>query len=607
MTLTRLRPDGTYSNTWPTRPGGSADQVLADDNDFTYLFGQYALLGCRIAFSSFLLPAGAVVRTITPIVRCSVDDPTATATFTYQMLINNTNTVGQSYVSPPFNHQLGDTPPPDVFWLTGLTGNRPQSDIDGLGFGIGSNIPIANTHALINEVYCDVGWVPAPTVVVTGPTGTVTVNNPTVSWVHQPGADAPGGQDYYRVRVVDVANPSVVVYDTGNVAGAAASAVVGPLALQHTYRATVNTMQTTDGIGQWSPDASTTFTLDVTGPTTDVTAPTGVVGTTSPTIVWTHTPGAGAQTGQTFYRIRAYDKNDLVTPLFDSGEVASSAKSVRIGPLDPNPARTWRVVVVTAQTTYGALQWSAGDYVEFTIDAQPALITSVAPSPQTALGAISLLISRDLVSPLWQTIDVESSYDGGSTWIPVRFATHLSVNGATATVVDYEAPSDTPVMYRARATRVSGGSTITGPWTTSPSTSWHLAGNDVVIRDPAHPERMVRVCVAALPEPLYDRTVGVFRPVGAYWPVVVSDVMQSPSFSATVLTHTAGESQAFLEVVAAPVVLVQSPTQPWGWGSRYVALGAIQQTRTSPLSRKADRLWTIAMTEVARPADESAT
>jgi len=189
----------------------------------------------------------------------------------------------------------------------------------------------------------------------------------------------------------------------------------------------------------------------------------------------------------------------------------------------------------------------------------------------------------------------------------VRGATRLSVNGATWQVVDHEAPNDRPVQYRARATRVSAGETITGPWVLSSLTSWHLAGNDVVIKDPDHPERNVRLCLSAAPEPLYGRTVGVFRPVGAHFPVVVSDVLQAPSMSVSIVTYTAGEANALLAVLAAPVVLMQSPAAPWGWGSRYVALGPVQQTRTAPTSRKAHRVWQVAMFEVARPADESAT
>jgi len=347
------------------------------------------------------------------------------------------------------------------------------------------------------------------------------------------------------------------------------------------------------------------FTLDVTGPTTDVTGPSGVVGTTSPTVTWTHTPGVGAQTGQTFYRIRGYDTGDLIVPLYDSGVVPSAASSAVVGPLDN--VRPWRIVVTTAQTTDGVPQWSTGDYTEFTIDVVPALIASIEPTPIPDRGAISLLITRDTASPMWQAIDVESSYDDGLTWVPVRGATHLSVNGDAWTVIDHEAPNDRNVQYRARASRVSVGETITGPWFVSPLTSWSLVGSDVILVDPDHPERTVRVCLSAAPEPLYGRAVGVFRPVGAQYPVVVSDVLQAPTMSITVVTYTQAESAAFLAVVEAPVLLMQSPARPWGWGSRYVALGQVQQLRTAPTSRKAHRIWLVAMYEVARPADESAT
>ena len=611
MSTARLRPDGVYSNQWQVHGGPNAAAVVADDYDFSYLQGQFAGDFTSLAFGSFTVPAGAVIRSITPIVRVGVDDPTSGAYFAYQLTIANNNTVVTSYLSPTATSQLGDTPP-HVWWLTGLTGHQSQDTIDNLGFKFDAGIVTGKTHCLITEIYCDVLYVPPPTTVATGPTGTLRINNPTVTWVHQPGADAPGGQEAYRIIIYDTGTGGVA-YDTGEVAGGAQSQVVGPLPLEHSYIAYVYTRQSTDGYVQWSNAGAqptpTTFTLSVTGPTVVVNTPAegAVVGTTSPTITWTHTPGAGAQSGQTYYRVIGRKSPENMAPdLYDSGVVASSASSRVIGPLDPTIP--WIVGVQTAQTTYGALQWSPWGSTTFTIDVVPALVATVTPTAHDPTGTISVAIARDTATPIWQTIDVEASYDAGATWQSVRGATRLTVNGDTAQVTDYEAPNDTPALYRARASRVSAGEHITGPWViSSTSATWHLEGNEVWLKDPAHPELSIKVCISSLPELLYDRVVGVFRPIGAHYPVVVSDVLQAFSASAGVMTSTAADAAAFLELVKVPVVLAQSPALPWGWGSRYVALGAVQQGRIGPTSPKAERLWTIAMTEVDRPADETAT
>ena len=217
----------------------------------------------------------------------------------------------------------------------------------------------------------------------------------------------------------------MIVFDTGNVASAASSAVVGPLALGKTYRAYVKAtlLQTTTGIQQWSADSFVTFTLDVTGPTVTVNGPTGVQGTTSPNVTWTHHPGAGAQTGQTFYRVRMFNVTNLLTPVTDTGAVASSASSAVIGPLDP--AISWRAVVNTAQTTYGVVQWSPDAGINFTINVTPATVSTVTATPNTPTASIAVVVTRNTSSPMWQTMDVEATYDGGATWAFVRGATRL--------------------------------------------------------------------------------------------------------------------------------------------------------------------------------------
>ena len=805
MTTTQLRPDGVYLNQWSVIEHSSADLALSDNADNSSVRGTFALDQCRIAFNSVVMPAGSVVRTITPIARVSTDASPG-AYFQYQMTIANAPTVGTSYTSPTITNVYNGTGASVTnLTLNGLAGNYSQSDIDNLGFSASAGIITGTSHPFIHELYCNVLYVPPPTVVATGPSGTLTVNNPTVTWVHQPGADAPGGQDQYRVRVYDVTNLSVIVYDTGNVASAAGSAVVGPLALGKTYRAYVNSMQTTSGVGQWSPDSFVTFSLDVNAPTVTVNGPTGVQGTTSPTVSWTHHPGTGAQTGQTFYRVRMYDTTNLLTPVTDTGAVASSASLAVIGPLDP--AISWRAVVNTAQTTYGVVQWSPDVATNFTINVTPPPLASVTATPNTSIAAINVLVAAtpssvrldgstnsfingpDLAavvgamtftvevdcspddwtptggstlaaqavsgssswlfflsatgtlifsayptgagtvlnytsatlgltdgtrhtvkaiwtavsgatstvqfqvdgvnkgtavtaasvpgglfnstattrigsdgnnttrltgnvhkvnltvgatlvaspdfttlplgqtsftdaqgnlwtiggavvkanpSPVWQTMDVQATYDGGATWAFVRGATGVAVNGTTASLIDYEAPNGVAAQYRARAARISGGVSITSAWVLSNVATWRddAACSGMWLKDPAHPSRNMRLD-AQQPDVLYDRPVGVFRPIGSRFPVVVSDVLQAGSTTMTIVTRTDGDAARLRQIVQAAVLLVQTPSVAgWQYGSRYAAPGALQEAHTSPSHLSQVRVWTLALVEVARPPDD---
>ena len=89
------------------------------------------------------------------------------------------------------------------------------------------------------------------------------------------------------------------------------------------------------------------------------------------------------------------------------------------------------------------------------------------------------------------------------------------------------------------------------------------------------------------------------------YPVVVSDVLQAGTSTISVLTRTSADETALRKVCAAPVLLLQAPsTSGYGWGSRYVAPGSLQETRVTIGKLSTNRLWTLALTEVARPPDD---
>lgn len=350
----------------------------------------------------------------------------------------------------------------------------------------------------------------------------------------------------------------------------------------------------------------------VLAPTTTVSAPSGVISTTtSPTAAWTHV-SSGGLTGQTKYQIRVFTAAqygaggfDPATSVaaYDSGVVVSLASSATIGPL-PN-GTTYRAYVRTAQNTNGIDQWAPYAFSGFSISLTTSDITSVVATPDNTNGRNQIVVTRNAATPLWTSVEVQASYDGGATWSYVRGYTKLTSLTSPFTLFDYEAPNGVAVQYRARATYQLSGQDVTSNWVLSSAVTWTADSPcSLWLKDPSRPSRNIHLD-AQMPDTTYDRTVGVFRPVGAGFPVVVSDVLQAGTSTITIVTRSDAEATALRLIASGSVLLLQTPASAgWQWGSRYVAPGALQEAHTSPAHLTANRVWTLALVEVARPADD---
>jgi hypothetical protein len=292
------------------------------------------------------------------------------------------------------------------------------------------------------------------------------------------------------------------------------------------------------------------------------------------------------------------------TATFDSGIVPGAAATRTLPPLPT--ATTYRVYVRTAQLVNGAYQWSLTyGFSTFTINVTAVTVSSLVATAVSSAGRVDLLATRS-ASPVWQTIEWQETYDGGTTWLPVRGYTSVpSGAGTTATAVDFEAPNGVAVQYRARGSYLLAGLPITGAWTLSNVVTWSdTSPCSIWLKDPAHPGRNMKLD-AQMPDVVRSRTVGVFRPIGATYPVVVSDVLQAGASSITIVTRSDAEAAALLAVVAGTVLLLQTPAVAgWQWGSRYVAPGELEEAWTTPGHLSSNRVWTLALVEVARPVDD---
>ena len=72
---------------------------------------------------------------------------------------------------------------------------------------------------------------------------------------------------------------------------------------------------------------------------------------------------------------------------------------------------------------------------------------------------------------------------------------------------------------------------------------------------------------AQQPDVLYDRIVGIFRPMGSRFPVVVSDVLQAGTATITIVTRTDTDATKHRQIVQSNVLLLQTPSVA-GWQVR---------------------------------------
>lgn len=350
--------------------------------------------------------------------------------------------------------------------------------------------------------------------------------------------------------------------------------------------------------------------LYATQPTVSVSAPTGTLtSTNSPTVAWGYNPGTDGG-AQTQYRVRTFTAAQYGAGGFDpatsvathdTGVVLGAATSAVVGPL-PN-ATTHRSYVAAAQTINGAPHWSAWtSSPNYTISVTTSDITSVVATAQSGSARNQIAVTRNAGTPLWTSVEVQASYDGGTTWTYVRGYTRFAPPSSPFTLFDYEAPNGTAALYRARATYQLSGLDVTGSFVSSGSVTW--SGTDLWLKDVTTPSRNMIGNNVLMPEPDYDRPQGVFRILGAQFPVVVSDVLQAGVATITLETYTVAEGNALKLVCRAPVMLIQAPVAAgFWWGNRYVAPGRLSEQPKSQETATDWRVWVLVLTEVAQPPD----
>lgn len=268
--------------------------------------------------------------------------------------------------------------------------------------------------------------------------------------------------------------------------------------------------------------------LDVTyfaKPVTDVAAPSGTItNTNTPAVQWVNTldPDGG---GQRFYEVKIFTaaqygaggfSPDTSTPTQTSGETTSSVDLWRPLPL---ASATYRAYVRVSQD---GVTWSDWDYTSFVVSVAAPGAPTVAVTAQNTDGRIRVVVTSAVGGVTTDLIEVQRSADGGTTWEFCRTDRILLPSGGVAKVWDFEAPNGVSMLYRARGSAAySGGEYAASAWTTSSPVTW--TSTDQWLKNPNYPALNVKVTVAAFGETQRAARQTVFQPLGATYPIVVSD------------------------------------------------------------------------------------
>jgi hypothetical protein len=229
-------------------------------------------------------------------------------------------------------------------------------------------------------------------------------------------------------------------------------------------------------------------------------------------------------------------------------------------------------------------------------------VPTLTVTPDNTTASIGLLVTHNAGAATTDAIEVQRSDDGGATWTAMRLPTATGgVFVATdVTLTDFEAPNGRTVHYRARALHLSsdvyaaspGWATGSGAWT---STSWWL-------KSPELPALNTTVAIRSAGTDQRDARQGVFLPLGATRPIVVSDTRGGRTGTIVLKLATAALQDAVDALLDSnTTLLLQSPASD-RWGSRYLRPGNHTRARPVDVQDIAVTFDSIEWTEVAAPS-----
>jgi hypothetical protein len=350
-------------------------------------------------------------------------------------------------------------------------------------------------------------------------------------------------------------------------------------------------------------------TIYVAKPVVTVLAPTGTItGDTTPTVSWANSldPDGGGQTAfeVKFFKVSEYGAGgfdpDTSSSGNESGVVVSGSQSWASTELLIDGV--WRAYVRVAQTVNGESFWSDWAYSQFTMSINRPAVPGLTVTAEPTLARIKVQLTSVAGAATTSKFQTEFS-DDGTNWYALRTSEDGGLStpsGGAATEYDYEAPNGGVRSYRARALHAYPEGYAVSAWSDPEATSWTSTTWWVKnVNDPAF-----NVEVVPKSQPTSNRTgnVGLFRPLGAKYPIAVADQRSSVSGELVFRLDSDDLRDSFAAMTqSGGVVLIQAPAGVTDWPDRYCALGDYGRERAIDKPDGEYTFDSVQWTEVVRP------
>jgi hypothetical protein len=664
MTLVTLRPDSTTSNTGALVGGATAHAILSDNSDASYVEHDFNEI-TKVGVADLTLPAGAVMKTVTIRVRIACSAGTG-----YYFVTGGTTAVPPATSFTTLTSVNATITTRSTGTRTDWTdADVDGAYINVAALDPGDGVArLYEAYFDARYVILPVVTVVLPTGTITN-TNTPTVTWTSVRDADGGSQDSFEVKIFSAAQYgaggfsADTSTPTAT---SGIVAGGAETwddTVILPDAV---YRAYVRISQTVNGSSFWSAWAFGAFTVSVALPA----VPTVVLTADSTNGrvkvdlgVSNLIPNPSLETNTTGWASSATGLTAGSTLTQDATVHQSGTKSLKI--VTTAVASTQGAAAALPELEAG-VPYTLSAYIKGNAGAEPlsiailtsagatlptssgsAILTPLSPAVTTTLQRYTLtftpsanatganfitydntaavrtwfidavmLASNTTVAPTYadggpattDRLELQRSIDAGVTWVPVRNTDGDDglVLATGAIIYDYEAPNGTATQYRARALHSYTGIYAASAWSTPLSVTW--TATDWWIKHPNLPALNLKLTVGmfSYADVQHAARQGIFQPLGAELPIVVSDTRGGATGTVTLLLATAALQDALDALLdTADTFLLQGPLAD-GQPDRYVRFGDHASVRL------VDRSWAKATTEalawieVAQPTGATA-
>lgn len=352
----------------------------------------------------------------------------------------------------------------------------------------------------------------------------------------------------------------------------------------------------------------------LTKPVPDVTAPTGSITTTNrPTVTWTNTLDYATATGdypQTAYEVKIFTDAQYLAGGFDPSTSASTVETgVLTGaglswqPDSPLPDDTYRAYVRVAQTVRATNDlWSDWDYSGFTLAVSPPAVPTITVTADNTNARNKIELHDQTGAATTDSLELQRSTDGGTTWAPVRLDTDTAgvIAATDATVYDYEGGNGETVSYRARALHDYSGVYAASAWTATKTSAW--TSTEWWLKNPRVPSLNAAITVRSQAEYKRPARRGIFQPLGANNAIAITDTRGADTGQIVIKCDTDADAAALDALLdSGDILLVQAPADHH-FTDRYVTVGDLSRARIVNMASMEATFNTVDWTETDKPS-----